>query len=338
MQPGNKLPLTSAEIANLWNTYMVDTLTTCIKKYLVAKAEDPQIRTVLQQALNISDKRSRDIATIFSSSNVPIPVGFGDKDVNIEAPRLYSDYFALCHVLSRTKWALTMMSTGLYLATRPDVRKLFQDAISSSAKLNEDATQVALIKGLLLRSPIVSTPQSPHIVEKPSYMGSIIGKPRPFHVVSVMHLFLSILENTIGKALITGFSQTARDTEVRKFFLRGAEISAKQIKVFSSLLSNEDVPVPSSPDSMLTSSTIPPFSDKLMMNHIILLNSVGMADIGLAAGQSNRADLAADYLRLGAEVIQYGEDGINISIKNGWMEAPPQVVSHRELALSGKSI
>ncbi|QDR79946.1 DUF3231 family protein [Sporomusa termitida] len=337
MPTANKLPLTSAEISNLWNMYMSDTLVVCVKKYLLAKAEDQQIRTILQQALTVSEKRSRDIAAIFSSSNVAIPVGFSDKDVNIEAPRLYSDTFALYHALSRAKYALQMSALFLFLADRPDVRNLFQEAIAACAKLLEDAKQVALTKGILIRSPIVSIPQTPNFVEKPSYIGHIIGGQRPLHVVSLMHIFLSIQENLLGKALISGFSQVARDTELRKFFLRGVEIGAKQIKGLSSFLSDEDVPIPSSPDSMLTSSTIPPFSDKLMMNHIILLNQFNLADIGVAVGQSTRTDIAADYMRMAAEIIQYGEDGINIAIKNGWMEAPPQVVSHRELAMSGKS-
>lgn len=173
--------------------------------------------------------------------------------------------------------------------------------------------------------------------QKPSYIGHIIGEQRPLHVVSLIHLFLSIQENNLGKVLITGFSQVARDPELKKYFLRGAKIGAKQIKIYSSLLNDEDIPIPQSPDSMLTNSMIAPFSDKLMMNHIVTINTLGIADMGIAVGQSNRADIASDYIRLGAEVVQYGEDGMNILIKNGWMEAPPQVVNHHELAMSGKS-
>lgn len=335
MPTADKLPLTSAEIANLWTVYMADTLMVSFKKHLVAKAEDEQIRALLRHAITISDKSTRDIVAIFRSSNVSIPVGFSDKDVIMEAPRLFSDSFALYHTLLRTRWAMTIMAPAFFLAARPDVRKFFQGRITDAMKLNEEATQVALEKGLFLRPPIVSIPQTPHMVEKPSYIGSVFGEPRPLHVVSVTHLFLSVLANMVGKVLTTGFSQVARDPEVRKFCLRGAEISAKHIKVFSSLLSDENVPMPASPDSMLTSSTLAPFSDKLMMNHVILINTFALTDIGLAAGQSTRADIAADYFRIGAEVVQYGEDGINILIKNGWMEAPPQVVNHRELALSG---
>jgi len=337
MKNADKLPLTSAEIGNLWITYMGDAVSGCVKKYFVAKAEDNEIRAVVQQAQTISEKRMADIAAILTSCNQPVPVGFGEKDVNLAAPRLYSDTFALYHALSRTRWASVVMSNGLFLAARPDVRKVFYDGVGDSIKLNEHATNVALSKGLYIRSPIVDTPPEPHFVEKPSYIGSIIGEHRPLHVISVGSIFLSLIENIVGKALVIGFSQTAHDQEVRKFFLRGADIGAKHIKVLSNLLNDESIPIPSSPDSLVTGSTIPAFSDKMMMGHILTINSVGIADIGLAIGQSTRADIAADYLRLMAEVIQYGEDGINISIKNGWMEAPPQVVSHRELALSGKS-
>lgn len=318
-----KKQLNSAEIANLWTTYMGDTLSTCVSKYMVAKAEDEQIRAVVQQALILSEKRAQDIAAILEADNLPVPIGFGDADVNVTAPRLFSDAFALYHVLARIRWVITLTSTSLFLAVRPDVRKLFQEAISTSSALNEQATQVSLTKGILTQAPMISVPKIPYIVEKPSYIGSIIGSHRPLHVISATHIFLSILENTIGKVLVMGFSQVASDPEVKKFFLRGAEIGAKHIKVFSSLLSDEDIPTPASPDSMLTTSTVAPFSEKLMMNHIILINQFAIADIGIAAGQSNRADIAAVYVRLAAEVSQYGEDGVNINIKNGWLEAAP---------------
>jgi hypothetical protein len=63
------------------------------------------------------------------------------------------------------------------------------------------------------------------------------------HVNTLKNLFLSIQDNIIGRAQITRFSQVAHDPEIKKYFLRGAEIYAKQIKIYSTFLSDEDIPI-----------------------------------------------------------------------------------------------
>ncbi len=64
--------------------------------------------------------------------------------------------------------------------------------------------------------------------------------------------------------------------------------------------------------------TVPPFSDKLMMQHIVTIVGAGMANYGLGLGAETRVDVAADYMRFMAEVTAYGEDGMQIMIKHGW--------------------
>jgi hypothetical protein len=42
--------------------------------------------------------------------------------------------------------------------------------------------------------------------------------------------------------------------------------------------------------------------------------------------------LAADYIRLTAEIAAFAEDGLNIMIDNGWLEQPPQATDRDKLA------
>lgn len=149
--------------------------------------------------------------------------------------------------------------------------------------------------------------------------------------VEIMNLFHNVQTNAIGKALITGFAQVADKQDVRDYFKRGKEMASKHIKLFTSILTEEDIPVPRTWDDDVLASTEAPFSDKLMMFHISSLTVTGMGNYGAAMATSTRRDLATHFSRLLAEVGQYAEDGANLQIKHGWLEQPPQSVNSNEL-------
>ena len=75
-----------------------------------------------------------------------------------------------------------------------------------------------------------------------------------------------------------------------------------------------------------------PFSDKLMVYHIALLNITGLGNYGMAISTSTRRDLIKEYMRLSGEIGLYAEDGANLMIKHGWMEEPPQAVDREKLS------
>ncbi|MET3698716.1 uncharacterized protein DUF3231 [Bacillus oleivorans] len=106
----------------------------------------------------------------------------------------------------------------------------------------------------------------------------------------------------------------------------------KHIEVFTSLLREDDLPSPTTYESEVTNSTTPPFSDKMMMFFIMSLGSVFISRYGTAIGLCNRRDIGLHFTRLLAESAKYLEDAVNIMIKNGWMEQPPQATVRNTLA------
>jgi hypothetical protein len=46
---------------------------------------------------------------------------------------------------------------------------------------------------------------------------------------------------------------------------------------------------------------------------------------------SLRHDVSASYVKTLADIMSYGEDGINLMIENGWMEEPPRHIDQREI-------
>ncbi|WP_413305651.1 DUF3231 family protein [Bacillus sp. 1P10SD] len=75
------------------------------------------------------------------------------------------------------------------------------------------------------------------------------------------------------------------------------------------IVTNNDLTSPASWVSELTDSTIPPFSDKLMLFHIVILVSAGVGYLGACLSVSQRRDLALQYTILIGDIGRYAEDG-----------------------------
>lgn len=330
----HQVGLTSGEISNLWISYMNGSMAACIITYFLEKVEDPSIKTILEYAYSLTQKNDSRIKQFFTEEHYPFPKGFSDGDVNPKAPRLYSDSFFLVYLANMGKFGLTANSLSLSTSSRSDIRTFFSECLADMTNLFNKSTDLMLEKGLHIRPPYIPIPGTVETVLDQNFMGNFlnIGTERPLLAVEISNLIFNLHRNTVGKALIIGFSQVAKSKEVRQFFDRGRDIAKKHIDVFSSVLSKEDLPVPMTWDAEVTACTESPFSDKLMMFHITLLIASGIGQYGIAASCSPRADLATMYFRLAGEIGHYSDDGANIMIKNGWMEKPPQSVNRKELA------
>ena len=72
---------------------------------------------------------------------------------------------------------------------------------------------------------------------------------------------------------MTGFAQVAKESEVKKYFIEGKELSKKIITELSDMLLQSDIQPPSTWAGKATDSTKSPFSDKLMMYITSLISS-----------------------------------------------------------------
>lgn len=86
-------------------------------------------------------------------------------------------------------------------------------------------------------------------------------------------------------------------------------------------------------DSYVTNSTVAPFSDKLMLQHTMIVNQAGLVYYGTALASSVRTDIIGNYVRLMTEVSQYLEDAGQLMIRHKWMEQPPLAEDRRALVM-----
>jgi hypothetical protein len=261
----------------------------------------------------------------------PGPKGFGDEDRDLGVPRLFTDSFYYHYTLNLCWFGLLLGATNLSHSVRADVRNFYTEALMSTTRIYNRISEIMLEKGIYVRPPIIDTFKQADIVKKQNFLRGFLGERRPLLAQEVEQLFFGIRTNEIGGALLTGFQQVAKSEQVRAYMKRGAEIARKHVNIFSSALKREKLPVPMHSGELVTDSTISPFSDKLMMQHVVILGSIGIGNYATSVASSLRHDLSVSYSRLIVEAANYGEDGINIMIENGWLEEPLRTIDRREL-------
>jgi len=337
MQEKHNIRMTSAEIGSLWLQYLSDSGAACMMRYLIKKTEDTEILSVLKFALQLAESHLLTIDEIFKREEFPTPVGFTEKDVFPDAPRLFSDPLHLNYVKNMAKSGMIAYGLTQSLVTRSDVRKFIMKCLMESSDLDQRATQVMLSKGTYVRPPYITIPDRVEYVESDKFFGGLFGKQRPLSALEITHLFLNAQSDALAKALLVGFSQVAKPTELRQFFVEGATIADKHVEILGQSLKESGLPAPMSLDSDIMDSTTPPFSDKLMLYHICQLMAMGLGYYAAGMGASFRVDLSVDYGRLMVEIEKYVHDGVKMLANNGWMEEPPLADDRKALALSGRS-
>lgn len=329
----NHRRLTSIEIGNLWNSYMLDTMVIRLFRHIISKAEDQEIKEIVQYTHDLVVNHVRIYDDIFEKEQMAVH-GFSDDDIDLSAPRLFSDVFFIHYMKHMAKFALQMFSLSYLSASREDIRNLFGTLIDEVKNVDQRITEVLKDKGLNIEPPYIPTPKSVNFVKKQRFLVGFFGEQRPLTAQEITHLFHNDQSNAYGKAFMMGFSQVARSKEIREFFIRGKDIANKHCKIFSAILMEEDLSIPIHFEGEVSVSTKPPFSDRYMMLHTIFMNQGGLGNYGMAISSSHRRDLAVIYGRLLAEVGHYAEDGTNILIKNSWMEQPPLAPNREELTNS----
>lgn len=328
----HNISLTSAELAHLWATYMGDSAFIYVLKYFSQNIEDSQVKPIVERALTYSVQHVEEIALLLKNAKYPVPIGFSDDDVNINAPKLYSDTFVLYFIRNVGKNGLAAYSMAFSMAARKDIRTLFSRYMKESKQLEDDSKETMLSKGTFIRPPFIAAPESADFVDKQGFLKGWFGERRTLSAMEIAHIYLNHQNNIVGKALITGFSQVVESKEIKNYFIKGNELARSIIKEFHKLLEESSLPAPMTSDTEVNNSTIPPFSDKLMLYLVTGLNAISLGNLGSSLALCLRRDVGAKYIGLIKDVGLFAEDGAKIMIKNSWLERPPQALDREHLS------
>lgn len=329
----DSIRLTAVEIAHIWNGYMAETMVHNIFSHFLQHIDDKDIKSLVEHSHSVSKKIFTEFISILKKEDFPIPRAIKAEDINLKAPRLFSDIFYIHYIKNMAKFALGQYSMAYSECTRQDVRKIYLENIQMIEKVDEISTEIMLSKGIYIRPPYIPPSKEVNFVKQKSPFTGYTSNKRPLNVLEISRIFYNSQANALAKALLMGFSQVVNSKEVRENFIKGQKISKKFYKMFSNVLIEGDLTIPSTFDGEVLDSRESPFSDRLMMIHISLLNSYGLGILGLSLAQSQRVDLTTMFSRTMLEVLAYGNDCATVLINNEWLEEPPLSPDRKELSL-----
>ncbi|MEH6908150.1 DUF3231 family protein [Neobacillus drentensis] len=320
----NTNSLTAAEVSALWLQYSGDSMAICIFKYFLHIVENKEIKPILENALQLSESHITKITEFLTRANFQIPLGFTDNDVNVNAPRLFSDQFLLFYSYIMTIHGITGYSLAFTNCERPDIQNYFSECLVSAKELFQNIVALAKNQPKYISVPSIPSPHGTKFVESPGFISNLIGDKRPLNSSEISTLFFNSTKTGFVSSLSLAFSQVAVREDVRNFLLKNVKLAGKDAESFDALLQQEQLPIPKKWDNEITDSTVSPFSDKLIMFHAGFLVNAALTYYGASLGSSLRSDIIVNYSKVFTHAMEAGVISYNIMVKHGWMEKQPE--------------
>jgi hypothetical protein len=324
--------LTSAEVSGLWFQYQGDSMAICVYKHFLKNVEDKKIKPILEMALHLAETHIGKITDFLENSNFQIPKGFTDKDVNLNAPRLFSDHFTLFYTYIMTIHGITAYSLAITNSERQDIQDYFFECTVSSKELFQKIVSLAKTKPFFSVVPTVPSPSEVEFTESTGMIDNLIGDKRALNSSEISNLFFNSRKTGFIRSLSLGFSQVAKSEEVRNFMVKNVKLAGKDADSFDKILQKDNLPIPEKWDAEITDSTISPFSDKLMMFHAAFLVNAALSYYGAGLGSSLRTDIILNYRQVFTHAMEAGALIYHLMVKHGWLEKIPESIDRKGLA------
>lgn len=315
--------LTSSEISNIWIHYINETMSLCVNKYMLNIIKDKEIQNIYKTAVKMGQNHIAILKDFFNKENFPVPRGFSEKDVNLEAPSLFTDKYCLFYIMSMAMQGLQQYGLAISLCLRKDIRNFYYQCNQDSMNLYDMIMDVFVSKNNFEVPPFYSTPNKVEFINELSYVTDVFGKRRTMNAVEAGNIYYNLEKSKIMKAFILAGQQVCKDKEVLNFFEKFIDALNNHIGTFTNLLINEDLTTGNTLDTEVTNSTISPFSDRLFMFHAGLFIASAISYYSAAATTNMRADITFDCEKsIARDLLVYGKFG-KLMIKKGWIEKPP---------------
>ncbi|MGS2779864.1 DUF3231 family protein [Robertmurraya sp. GLU-23] len=328
----NKLKLTSSEIGTLWGEYVNGTMIDVVNRYMVSIIEDEPIKVIFEDAINTFEKQKKQIVTFMENEGFPVPIGFTESDLFKDKPRLFTDIFCLNYLHIMTLHGLLGHSTSLAVSVRKDLRDFYDSSDNDAKKMYHQTIELLLEKGSFQRDPLFYPAKNPEFVSSQDFTDGIFGKGRKLAATEIISISFNLKKSIMAKTLSIAFSQVAQTKEVRKFLMDSEKTADGQIKSFSKIMQLDNLPVPKSWETEVTTSTDSPFSDKLMLYHIGFLFQAAQNYHGAGLASAMRTDLVTAYEGTILKNLMVTKKWYNLMVQNKWLEQPPLAPNRKEIA------
>jgi len=326
-----KIALTAAEISALWLQYMGDSMAVCVYKYFLQIVENQEIKPILESALQLAESHITQNTQFLKSANFQVPVGFTEHDVNLKAPRLFTDQFLLFYTYIMTIHGITAYGLAITNMERQDIQDHFFECLATSKELFQQIVNLAKNSPNFSSVPTIPSPHGAKVMSQTGVIANLMGDKRPLNGSEISNLFFNSKKTGLIKSLSLAFSQVAELEEVRKFMQKNAKFAGKDVESFDTILQQDNLPIPEKWDADITDSTVSPFSDKLIMFHAAFLVNAALSYYGASLGSSLRSDIIVNYNKVFTHAMQAGALCYNMMVKHGWLEKQPEAIDRKSL-------
>ncbi|WP_284645954.1 DUF3231 family protein [Paenibacillus silviterrae] len=327
-----KNTLTAAEISALWNQYMGDSMSVCMYKYFLSIVEDKEIMPIMEFALQLAEEHIEKITMFFNDANFQGPQGFTESDINVNAPRLFSDSFLLFYSYIMSIHGLTAYSLAIANSERKDIQDYYFECLEKTKELFQKISDSAKSQPKFSGVPSVPSLQEVEFIHSTGIISNLFGDKRPLNSTEIGNLFFNSKKTGFVRTLSLAFSQVTEHEEVLEFLLKNVKLAGKDADSFDEILKQDDISIPQRWDDEITDSTVSPFSDKLIMFHAAFLVNAALTYYGASIGSSLRSDVILNYQQVFNHAMQAGAICYNLMVKHEWLEKQPQAIDRDTLA------
>ncbi|RBP89944.1 uncharacterized protein DUF3231 [Cytobacillus firmus] len=328
----DNLKLTASEIGTLWGEYVNGTMTEIVNRYMISIIEDEETKQVFEIAIKTGEKQKKQLVSFIERDGFPVPIGFTESDLNKSAERLFSDTFCLNYLHIMTIHGLLGHTTALSVSVRKDIREFYNSCVDDAKSMYDLTIELLLKKGVFQRDPYFYPAESPELITAKDFTDGFFGKGRVLSSTEIISISLNIKKGIMAKALSIGFSQVTESKDIRKFFEELEKAADENLQALSKIMYKDNLPVPMSLESEITTSKDSPFSDKLMLYHMGFLAQTAQVYYGTGLAGSMRTDLAVAYEKAILKTLGITRKWFSIMVKNKWFEQPPLAPNRKELA------
>ncbi|WP_407311506.1 DUF3231 family protein [Desulfosporosinus sp. SB140] len=320
--------LTANEISNVWTAFMKNSMEIRFLEYFLETAEDGETRRLIGKMLSHREKGINYLTDLLAEENITIPLGFTDEDVCLNAQKIFSDTFILYFCYDIILFSISVFSTALFDCVRNDVREYFQTSLEHNIEMQNVIIELEFSKGVHLSFPKVSIDNEVDLVNDISFLNGIFGDTRPINVGEIANLSKIISRAQFSKMIHLTFSKLSKSSHTSQHFSRGRDEIQKVLDALTHVLDKENIPMSSSSDYQISDMNVSPFSDKLMLFFAnMCLGTLCFTMITQAITSCLRNDLILKISKISNDLKFYYLDSVKLSIKEGWLERPPQSIN-----------
>jgi hypothetical protein len=175
------IPLTASELGYLWTGYSINEMSKWFLSVFLEQSKDEGIQEVFSHATSNTADLLSVRKELLQQGGYAVPIGFSKQDIDLYAPRLYSDRFLILYLHVGTRLGLEFHSRCSAVAARVDVREYTAECLHSSIQLYEKILNLLLNKGLYWRTPSLPATSHAEFIQKTGYLNGWFGDSRPIN-------------------------------------------------------------------------------------------------------------------------------------------------------------